>query len=223
MHTNIQLNSKVAILQEKIVEQDIRIAAITQRLALLSRQSEQCAYTLKRCISLQESAAERDPLTHESTIMSLESQIDSLRRQRDLHRKLAAHNTPTVITVSKLSDMVAEIQLQIKMLFDTVDRGLVFSPERDLDDVMKQLIQYSGICSIEDDPEAYHKFEKTVEAAGAWNVLRTIGTAAVCCWVFQTDFPNVDENQSSLLEIYRRKLRSLSGKCNSMHLTSEEC
>ena len=206
--SNLLPKSEVEELYQRIEDLERRLTIITQQLPHLSRQLAEYGEHHKKWVNFQKSATKRDPSTHMSTIVKLEEQINTLQEQLNLCHRLEAPNLPTAITIDEIASGMGEIRNQIKNLFDCDTSGISFPQSGPLDDALMSLIRYCGISRNKRDLRTHAELQKFIDIVGQWSVLQAITAAALCGWVFESDFPNFDKEKSSLLQMYRRKLAS---------------
>jgi hypothetical protein len=190
------------------VDEDSRIKDCLHHLPYISRKLDQQSSELKSYISCYNSARRSSISDKCFEITKLEEQIESLRGQRDVCRRLSNTELPPSMTRRKITEEISHIIAQIARICDDSLHLLTFNGDIALQGSLSSS-QLELLWQTNDMRTMFHL--KSVNASITFGKLLHQQLASVVCGVFESVFPNFESDRSKVLEMYRRKLASQQG------------
>jgi hypothetical protein len=193
--------------------QELKVNSLMKELEQLSRRISDCSDKINMDVTSLRSASTwntSDSSSIQLTFKKYEEQLHTLRQRLVTCGQLSSSKMPTYITEDELVERLGNIEDKIKQLFQQalgwMDLAERFQPSEKLESLLWSVFipTRRGKTSIRRKLEA-------IMPAGPNNLLMALVAAAVCLWIFESDFPNFDFARSSLLQIYRWKLASQQG------------
>jgi len=135
-----------------------------------------------------------------------EQQLQDLRQSKDVNRRLVAPRPSTYINKEEILERFLLIQDGVKSIFSDVPGDISFSQGFQLPSDTSRLLISILLLPLDRHFSLEHQVQEVSAIAGLNNLFRALLSKTACQWVFETDFPNFDDQNSALLDLYRRNL-----------------